>query len=64
MQLKSYDEIAKEFGCSGESIARTTKHAIAKAQRILARHGYKAEDFFGEEIFNQIKMEIKDESTH
>jgi hypothetical protein len=61
-ELKSYDDIAKEFGCSNESIARTTKHAIAKAKRILVRNGYKLEDFFGHEYY--INLERKYEDKH
>jgi hypothetical protein len=62
LKIKSYGDIAREFNCSDESIARTTKSGLAKAKRILERHGYKMEDFFGHEYFTN--MEIKNESTH
>jgi len=61
-EIKSYGDIAREFNCSDESIARTAKSGLAKAKRILERHGYKMEDFFGHEYFTN--MEIKNENTH
>ena len=61
-QIKSYGEIAFEFGCSDEKIARIAKSGLAKAKRILERHGYKVEDFFGHEYYINLESKYEDKN--
>lgn len=47
--LKPYKDMAEELQQPVKTVYANTRDALAKAKKIVARKGFKKEDFFGKE---------------